>query len=144
MEETIKIAGTWLGELVYNDDHRPELQGKTMKFRLVLEENDGEFTGECVDTEGTGVIPEPASINGFIDDQVISFVKLYPHFYFVNDQVEIVKDEDKEPVEINYSGEYNAENEQFEGDWNAVYAVKQFTFGYAENLVSGTWVMKRV
>ncbi|MFO7656254.1 MAG: hypothetical protein R6W78_04240 [Bacteroidales bacterium] len=143
MKDNILLTGNWLGELTYNDDHRPELQGKTMKFRLAIEENDGDITGECIDLEGTGVIPEAAVINGFFDENVISFVKQYPGFYFINYNAEVEKHEDKEPAEINFTGTFNPENNQFEGEWHAVFAVKQLIFGFAEQLISGTWIIKR-
>jgi len=144
MEDQIRIAGEWYGEQTYEDDHRPELKDKKMSFRLSLSENDGDISGECVDTEGTGFVSETASITGFIDADVISFVKQYPGFYFINYQAEVEKDEGKEPAEINFSGTYNAENDSFEGDWHVIYQVKQLTFGFAEQLVSGSWFMKRV
>ncbi len=143
MENNIKIAGVWYGEHTYEDEHRPELKGKKLCFRMTLEEHDGDISGECIDTEGTGVVNEPGSITGFIDEDVISLVKLYPSFYFLNYQGEIEKIEEKLPPEINYSGTYNPESDSFEGDWYVVFEVKQLTFAFAEQLVSGTWFMKR-
>lgn len=143
MEDKIQVAGTWYGEQTYNDDHRPELQGKKMSFRLTLDENDGDISGECIDTEGTGIVPEAASITGFIDEDILSFVKQYPNHYFINYQTEIEKIDEKEPPEINFTGSYNRENDTFEGEWHVVFEVKQFTFGFAEQIISGTWSIKR-
>jgi hypothetical protein len=143
MENDIKIDGTWYGELTYGEENGPDLQNKKLKFRMIIEENDGDITGECIDTEGTGVIPEPASINGFVEDNMISFVKQYPSFYIIDQKGEIKEIPEKEPPEFNYSGYYNPGNDTFEGDWHVVYEIKQLTFGFAEYAISGTWMMKR-
>ena len=143
MENNIKLTGVWYGEHTIEDEHRPELQGKKLKFRLTLEENDGDISGECIDIEGTGVVDVPASVSGFIDEDVISLVKLYPAFYYLNARGEIEKIEDREPPEINYSGSYNAEIDMVEGDWHVIFEVRQLTFGFAEHAISGSWFMKR-
>jgi hypothetical protein len=143
MDNMIKVSGIWYGELTYGEEYGPDLQDKKMNFRLVLEENDGDITGECVDIGGTGVIPEPASVNGFVEEDVISFVKQYPSFYIINQKGEVQMIPDKEPPEINYMGYYNIENDTFEGDWHVVFEIKQLTFGFAEYALSGTWNMKR-
>jgi hypothetical protein len=122
MEDKIEISGTWSGELTYGEEYGPDLQNKKLKFRLILKEDEGDITGECIDTGGTGIITEPASINGFIEDDMISFVKQYPTFYIIDPK---------------------GENGTFEGDWHVVYEIKQLTFGFAEYALSGTWMMKR-
>ena len=143
MENNIKVDGTWYGELTYGEEYGPDLQNKKLKFRLIIKENDGDISGECIDTEGTGVISEPASINGFVEDNMISFIKQYPSFYIIDQKGEIREIPEKEPPEFNYSGYYNPENDTFEGDWHVVYEIKQLTFGFAEYALSGTWMMKR-
>jgi hypothetical protein len=143
MEDKIEISGTWSGELTYGEEYGPDLQNKKLKFRLILKEDEGDITGECIDTGGTGIITEPASINGFIEDDMISFVKQYPTFYIIDPKGEIKEIPEREPPEFNYSGYYNAENGTFEGDWHVVYEIKQLTFGFAEYALSGTWMMKR-
>src|SRR4030042_5234380 len=143
MENNIRISGIWLGELTYGEEYGQDLQNKKMNFKLILEEKDGDITGECHDTDGTGVIPEPASINGFVEEDMISFVKQYPAFYILNQTGEVIMIPDRDPPEFNYSGYYNAENDAFEGDWHVVFEIKQLTFGFAEYALSGTWNMKR-
>ena len=143
MESNIKISGVWHGELTFGEEYGPDLQNKTKNFRLVIEEKDGDVTGECVDTGGTGMIPEPASINGFVEEDMISFIKLYPAFYIIDQKGEIMMIPEKEPPEFNFSGYYNTENDIFEGDWHVVFEIKQLTFGFAEYALSGTWYMKR-
>ena len=143
MENNIKVSGTWNGELTFGEENGPDLQNKKKNFRLVIEEDDGDIRGECTDTGGTGVIPEPASINGFLDEDMISFIKMYPAFYIIDPKGEIKLIAEKEPPEFNFSGYYNAETDAFEGDWHVVFEIRQLTFGFAEYALSGTWCMKR-
>ncbi len=143
MENNIKVAGVWHGELTYGEEYGPDLKGKKMNFRLVIEENDGDITGECIDTNGTGVIPEPASISGFVEDDMISFVKQYPAYYIINQKGEVGMIPEKEPPEINYTGYYDPEHDTFEGDWHVVFEIRQLTFGFAEYGLAGTWNIKR-
>lgn len=143
MENEFKIAGVWYGEHTYGEDSGPDLENKKMKFRLVIEEDNGDIKGECVDIEGTGIVPEPAEVNGFFEEEMISFVKLYPAFYILMQNGEVQMIPDRDPPEFNYSGYYNTESNAFEGDWHVVFEVKQLTFGFAEHALSGTWSMKR-
>ncbi len=143
MNDNLKISGTWNGELIYGEEYGPKIHNNKLFFRLVLEENDGDITGECIDVSGTGVVNEPATINGFIEDDMISFVKQYPACYILNKEGSVETIPEKEPLEMNYSGFYNNENQSFEGDWHMIIEIKQLTFGYAEHAVSGTWSMKK-
>ncbi|NJK86822.1 MAG: hypothetical protein HC906_13450 [Bacteroidales bacterium] len=137
------MAGVWTGELTYGEEFPSEIQNKTKRFRIELEESDGDISGKYFETEGFGIIPDTAEINGFVEEDMISFVKQYPAFYLVNKDGEIKTIDDREPPEINYSGYYNEEKQSFEGDWNMVVEFQQLTFGYAESTVSGTWSMKK-
>lgn len=149
MSDTFKISGTWQGELTYGEEFPEEIKNKKKSFRMELkeidgEENDGEFSGTYYETEGFGIIPEPAGISGFIEDDIISIVKQFSALYLVNERGEVKSIPDKIPPEVNYSGFYNEETQSFEGDWSMVIEFKQLAFGYAENAVSGTWTMKKV
>ena len=143
MENSIKISGVWNGELTFGEEYGPDLQNKTKQFRLVLDEKDGDVTGECIDTGGTGVIPEPATINGFFEEDMVSFIKQYPACYIIDQKGGTMMIPEKISPEFNFSGYYNAEKDTFEGDWHVVFEIKQLTFGFAEYALSGTWSMKR-
>ena len=45
----INLSGTWNGTYESGSGYRKELQGKTTRFILVLNEVNGEFSGYCVD-----------------------------------------------------------------------------------------------
>ena len=53
MENNIKVDGTWYGELTYGEEYGPDLQNKKLKFRLIIKENDGDISGECIDLSKT-------------------------------------------------------------------------------------------
>ncbi len=141
MSEDIQIPGNWKAELIYGEECGQDLMNKTKLFRLTLDESDGDITGESIDTEGTGVVPVSASVSGFIEDGMISFVKLYETCYLINEKGEVKEFPDKDPPEINFSGYYNPDDQSFEGDWHMIAEVKQLTFAFAEKAFSGTWRM---
>lgn len=141
--EEIKMSGTWKGELIYGEEFPENIRNQKKSFTIEIKETDGEIVGKYFETEGFGIIPESAEITGFIEDDVLSFVKKYPAFYLVNEKGEVNTVPDKEPPEINYSGYFNEETQCFEGDWSMIVEFKQLIFGYSENAVTGTWTMKK-
>jgi hypothetical protein len=142
MPKKILFSGHWKGEFIYGPEYG-ELYGERVSFMLFLEGNGDEFTGKCFDIDGIGALPDVASINGFYDSGVISFIKQYPHRYEMEEDGKLNLVEDKAAPEVQYFGEFNENRDKFMGKWEIVIHEEKEGEGFLEYLCTGTWEMKK-
>lgn len=143
MEQHIDINGAWTGKLIYLTGVDENAKGKEMQFKVAIYEKDGEVTGKSVDIKGHGFVPEEASIEGFIEDDMISFIKKYPACYEPDGNGNMVKVEDREPYEINFSAIYDKENNKFSGSWDMLIKSHQIGFSFYDEMIAGEWEMQK-
>jgi hypothetical protein len=124
------FSGEWQGEFSYGDSYQDVVKDKVETFVLNFQQTHCEIKGFCVD--GNKQLDEPATINGFLFDNFIGFVKRYPFRYFFDKQGVTHKEESKESNNIFYSGLYDPLTDSFKGIWRI--ENKKFW---------GGWTMKR-
>jgi hypothetical protein len=92
------------GQYTYGEPYPDSIKGKSMRFEIEWKIIDGIIKGICVDDEGKEIFEAPATISGFVDNGVISFLKKYPKYWDIDDKG-IVRLLDRPPApEIHYSG----------------------------------------
>jgi hypothetical protein len=136
-----KFLGKWAGEYIYGEDYPPSIRGKKVAFEIDFTFANGLLKGHCTDEEATPHFKLPATIEGTVCDNCISFVKRYP-YYWQNEEATGPRFIPKLPSqEINYSG--NFQDGQFEGEWEIVtifFDAQGEPFAYKGN---GYWHMKK-
>ncbi|HWI93244.1 MAG TPA: hypothetical protein VNT20_18325 [Flavisolibacter sp.] len=138
-----KITGKWIGEYMYGNLYPKEWQGKVVTFELDLTFSEGKITGTCVDDDTKDHFSEPAIISGFIRDNYINFIKKYPYFNQINEDLNGIDFKQEQPSqEINYTGRF--ENGIFIGDWEIISTYKD-SFGRTQkDLGNGSWSMHKL
>lgn len=127
------------GQYTYGEPYPDDLKGKSVPFEIEWTLEDGIIKGTCVDDEGKKIFDEPATIHGFIDNGIISFIKKYPKYWIVDENgVNKVLDKPA-PPEIHYSG--IVVNGGFEGDWGMTVAHKLENGTIEEYRCTGTWTL---
>lgn len=142
MADLIDLNGNWIGKMKYGESFG-EHKDKELTFSMIIQSQDGELTGSVTDLEGFGACPEEALIEGFIEDDLISFIKKFPVCYEFNENWELVKIEEKAPTEINFSGNYNAETGKFAGEWDMFFKSEPVGLGYIDLSVTGEWEIEK-
>lgn len=142
MQKSIHLSGQWKGEFVYGPKYR-NLYGDKVNFMLFLEGDNSEFIGKGFDIDGVGAQSEAATIKGFYNDGMISFIKQYPLRNEIEQDGTLILVEDKPSPEIHYLGEYNQVQEMFSGNWEMKLNEAEFGKGYIEYLCTGTWEMRK-
>lgn len=142
--ELNSMSGKWIGEFEYGPLYGDELYGQKASFELTIEENkQGEFSGTCIDLDGIGAHDSIADIKGFRDNNFISFVKEYPkHLNFDLDN-NLVENQNMLQSSLSYKGTYNPFTGKFTGEWEIHSIWKTDNGGTQEDIVYGTWDMKR-
>lgn len=139
------MKGSWIGYYEYGPLYGEEIYGKRVEFRLDLEDlTEGTFEGVCQDLEGIGSNKGLAKIKGFINDNFISFTKEYDSIWMID---ETGKEEPNDPrvlsSQLSYKGTYNPFRQEFTGEWEILSSIKFFDGSISDEIVYGTWAMRK-
>ncbi len=126
------MTGNWAGTYIYGEGYPDDLVGKSTAFRMSLTETEGIIQGIATDMEKN---VSEAAISGFIENNFLSFVKVYGR----------ETDEHGDPLrpipEIHYTG--NFIGNAFEGTWAITWNdIDENGFG-VEYTTHGTWQMSK-
>ncbi|MEP6466126.1 MAG: hypothetical protein ABJB05_07455 [Parafilimonas sp.] len=147
---TPAITGTWVGYYEYGESNSKLLQGTRTNFILNLKQSNRNFSGECIDLSEDYRNNSTAEVKGFVNKNLISFIKQYPYRKLIHADGRIEIDYDKSHPEIEYTGYYNDSKNSFEGTWLMIKRTN--LVGYAgfrsvkkvrEYSHSGTWEIER-
>lgn len=130
------LTGIWKGEYSFNHGSETEPQIELIPFTLTLSEADGVLKGTCTEKVGK------ANIQGFIEEDFISFIKNYKE---QDIDEEDQKFEEKNNPDITFSGNYNPGTKSFEGVWELILDEEKIgiTEDYVLELQTGNWSMKK-
>lgn len=132
------LTGNWNGFYTYDTEDGHEFK---TRFKMTIRDTDGELFGESVDLEEDGGNPDSASIKGFYKGNLISLIKVYPFYWFLNEDGLIERILDKKHPEIHYSGRYR--DNKFVGTWEMELESWNQGNGFISESIGGKWEMIR-
>ena len=135
-----QFVGKWMGTYTYGDDYDEPVKGKTVAFEMTLKLVNGTIQGECTDEESGAHFQEPASIEGSVHENSISFVKRYP-YYWQHEQNGPRFLPKLPSQEILYSGQFV--NDRFEGEWEIITILADAHGELVSFKSYGSWSMKK-
>jgi hypothetical protein len=142
VHQTTNLTGQWLGHFTYGPEYGDELHGEKVEFRLFIQtHSNGAFKGTAVDLEGIGANFQQALIQGFLDNDLISFTKAYPHYYAIDEWGNSSTHEDLTHPIIHYEGIHNRRLNTFAGKWELCMDIGPVGEFWVEEVMSGTWEM---
>ncbi len=134
------FKGQWIGHFTYGPSYGEELNGEKVQFRLFINEcSNREFWGKSIDLEGIGANYEVAEIKGFLKEDFISFTKLYPHYYQIDEGGNTSTELNSRHPEIHYEGFYDSHLKKITGKWEMSFDLEQVGEDWLEDVCSGTW-----
>ena len=135
---------TWKGVFTYNDGYDEADQYIDIDFKLELIFTDKSFIGISVDSESQGIFDKPAEVKGFVDDEKISFILIYPCYYYKDDNGQIVLDRESRHPDIYYLGFWENEKNWVRGTWEMKIYEEKDGDDYIVELATGEFEMRRV
>ena len=136
----INLNGLWTFVIVYGPEYE-EMENKELIFEAEFTQDGDTFTATGMDKDGVGMSPDLARMKGFIDENMISFVKQYEFSHYASGDGKTIVDNNNPGHEINYYGTYDATTNSFSGDWDIT--TRPIGVGY-DVTATGTWSMKRL
>jgi hypothetical protein len=144
MTEIKSLTGKWKGQFTLGENYESE-EGESVDFILYLLHNDGVFNGICIDNQVEGLFSEPITVNGFWDNELISFTKQYPFLYYPDEKGKLIIDRSRKHPEISYTGEFDNIQNCYSGEFILIEdSIPLADGGYLELELSGTWTMKKI
>ena len=118
MKNQIDLSGQWFGFYKYGEDYPSEIIGEKIIFSINIEKIfNNRFSGKCVEISGIHLIEEISLIEGFIENDFISFQKLYKSKYSFDDEGKSIEIVDQSLYELSYEGRYDFNSKNFLGEW---------------------------
>ncbi|HYW95986.1 MAG TPA: hypothetical protein VE870_10395 [Bacteroidales bacterium] len=137
------ITGLWKGEFTLGPEYGSR-EGKSFDFTAELNEDDDfSIEGVCEEGETKDLFKEPVTINGFRDDEFISFVKKYPCLVLVDEQGKYFTEKEKEHPDIEYEGELDPETGRLQGTFSTYNIMEDPNGRRFEVVFTGTWFLHR-
>lgn len=138
----IDISGKWKLLCKVEQPEKEEFKDQEFVYYLDLTTEDGDITGKIFDISNDKLIEE--NIEGFIEDNVISFIWPLHSNHFLKNKINIDPMESEDLSDIEFTGEFNEENNEISGEWHLVLDVIQKGYFYFEEGFYGTWKMVKV
>jgi hypothetical protein len=133
------FSGKWTGRYSYGAEY---IGIPPVPFELDMTVLNGNVQGECRDDETKHHFDRPATIEGTLQDNQITFIKKYPWFWD-HDQHNKPRFFPKLPArEVRYTGRF--ENGKFTGEWLISSLYTDESGQVLEYRGTGTWEMTKV
>lgn len=132
---------TWIGEYRYSFDDSS--QGCSFEINAIYSK--GSFEGTVYEEEFSGLTGDLVHVKGFIDDDLISFIKTYPYFFGTDDDDNIVVDKQLKGHFVEYEGRFDEEKGCWSGNWEiVVYEERDPSIpdAYYTEYILGPWTMR--
>lgn len=132
----------WIGKFAYSFE---EGDDEFFAFEIVANYENGSFEGTVYDEVFSGMTGDLAKVKGFIEHDLISFVKIYPYYYVKDLQGKTIIDKNQKGHQVVYQGYFNDETGEWEGEWEIqIYEErdKRVKGGYLTKSLIGPWNMK--
>lgn len=131
---------SWVGRYGYTFDE----DTRYFSFEMNASFQNGSFEGDVHEEEFSGLTSDTVHIKGFIEEDMISFVKTYPYFWTYDDQGNIIMDKEKKGHEVVYEGYFDEGTGSWSGQWEVLMSEeKTYPGQYKQQFIIGPWDMKR-
>ena len=136
------FSGKWTGKLTYGSNFG-HLEHEALFFIMEIEQQGDELAGVSRDIDGIGMSSCETSITGFLDNGQINFAGEYklPVLSGRNAGAQVLQDQSGS--EVSFSGTYNPQTDEFEGEWIILSGYVLYNHLFFENDNGGSWSMKR-
>jgi hypothetical protein len=132
------FSGIWQGEYICGPSYPEGVRDVPVNFQFDLTVTDGVIKGTF--TEDIA-IKQPGTIEGFIEEDFISFIKKYPYAWSYDEHRNLIEYPDQPSHETHYTGNYS--DDSFSGEWEIIISQEvQYDGSILTFFLSGTWSMK--
>lgn len=132
----MELTGMWAGEYVNR-------LNKTVPFVIEMTCDDGFIKGSCIDENSS--FNKPATIEGFFDNDTISFIKKYPCSWKYDEKGNMQLFPNLPSPAIHYYGRFykDPSHDLFSGEWEMFAAQRDENGNIVPSAAVGNWTMRK-
>jgi hypothetical protein len=143
MRKIKSMAGQWIGYYVLGPEYGSQY-GQRAEFRFFLEDmGDGHFQGKGVDIEGAATDFDVSTITGLLNEDFISFKKVYLKQFYIDDDGTRITIENPPLTEIFYEGQYSYSTNSFVGTWQLESFIEERGDEIIRHVCTGKWELRK-
>lgn len=110
------IHKNWVGEYAYNYED----DTSHYSFEIIAEWKDGSFEGTVYEQEFSGITNDVVHVKGFVEGDLISFVKTYPYLFGTDEKGLLIIDKGLRGHQVVYGGNFDKNTGIWSGDWEII------------------------
>lgn len=130
----------WIGH--YNYRLEDEIS-ENHNFEIHANLDDGSFSGVAIEEEFTQLTGDKPTVKGFIEDDMISFVKSYPYLFETDENGKQIIDKSIRGHQVEYEGYFEEDKGSWSGTWEIHFGEQKIDIGnYEFQFIMGEWSMK--
>lgn len=136
------IEKHWIGQYGYSFENPEE---ESCAFEIKVNYTNGSFQGTAWEAIFSENCDLPIHVKGFIEDDLISFIKTYPCLYAEDEEGTTFIDENLPGHQVVYQGYFDEESGNWSGQWEIILSGerdKSVPGAYTIKYISGPWNMK--
>lgn len=138
------FSGKWEGHYSLGMQYPEQRQKDRVGFFAEISVGEGVLSGICEEYITKVHLKKPAKLAGFIDGNLVTFVKRYSCYYFVDDEKKIRIDFSRPAHPIYYSGIYDVVSGIVSGEWKIEISPESEIADEVVPLSTGTWQMRKI
>ena len=138
----MNLTGKWQGFYEYGSGYDLPYFGQRVNIIASITDVNGSFTGEIEEDGSVFSVKLEATIQGFIEDGFISFVKKNPKTPIIVEHSTTINYESGS-LEIEHEGIVDAQNNSIYGNWFIIETITD-EFGTFENSSQGIWLLTKI
>lgn len=138
------IRGEWKGFYEYGAGYTLPQFGKRVNITVFFEGSNDSFKGYVTEDLSEHSVDLKATIKGFIDKDLISFVKTYPQKPLIVQEGNSEKTMKKGILEIEHEGYVDLKNNSVYGEWGIYENLMDKNGSYESQANYGIWLLKKV
>jgi len=138
----MKLKGQWEGYYEYGAGYSLPYFGQRVKMTVSFEGTNDNFKGTIEEEETEFSVSHLATIQGFCEEDYISFVKTYPVHPFIEEDGESVKIDKNDTLEVDYQGYIDEENKALYGSWSIAQLFTDENGQLQESISEGIWMLR--
>ena len=138
----MNLTGNWQGFYEYGSGYELPYFGQRVNIKASITDLNGSFTGEIEEDGSVFSVKLEATIQGFIEDGFISFVKKYSKKPIIIEHSTTINYESGS-LEIEHEGIVDAQNNSIYGNWFIIETITD-EFGTFENSSQGIWLLTKL
>jgi hypothetical protein len=142
----MELTGTWIGTFTLGSSYG-KVAGTVTEFTMKLSQQGHEVSGVYKDVEGQFAYPDELKISGYAQNNEVSLIVQHPKAHKIAPGKNLMPFAKRHGPKISYVGNFNEEEQCYQGDWILSSFTWRQTFGgiVPRTFVGyGTWKMSKV